>query len=191
MPRVSFKEHEERLRDTERHLVRIGVTTEVQEALSRKYGVNERTVRGWIAEVRRRWAEGAANEEKDAGVPLREIRRHQIREMLLGVYAQAQNRRVVVKDAQGRPVVDRKGEVVTRVEPSLAASLQALKQLRAVDGVDLPRVQHVHLTGGVAAEDPLRDKSVAEQRFFLERGRWPAPDELPLVNGHDPAELDS
>lgn len=179
MARISAVEMRQRLRDTERHLVRLGTTGAVEEALSKKYGVNERTVRAWIKKVREQWEAEALAEEQELGIPLREVRRQHIRQMLLDIHAQAQSRSRVVKDAKGDPVIvedPNTGEKrpLTRNDPNTSASLQVIKQLRFLDALDQPRVKHVHLSGALAdSTDEYKDRTPAEQAFYLSKGRWP------------------
>lgn len=181
VPRLSNGERERRIRDTENHLIRLGRTRAVEEALSKRYGVARRTVRKWIQWVRAEWAEQAKEEEKALGMTIREARRLQHRQMLQDLWAQAASRTEVVRDKEGNVVMEeRDGDTrpAVRPNPNYHAMLQASKQLRYLDALDQPAVKHVHMTGGVSEKDPMEGRTLKEQVFYLEKGRWPTKKEL-------------
>lgn len=164
---------EAKLRDTERHLVSLGHRASVVEVLSKKYSVTSYTVESWINKVRRRWAKQAEEEEKALGVPLREGRRTHLRFMLLEIHAKASARTEVVRDKNGNVVIEN-GRPVVRPNPNLQASLQVMRQLRALDALDAPRVQHVHHSGSVETTVDHRVRSADEDAYFLRHGRYPS-----------------
>lgn len=182
MGRTNKLDMERRLRDCEKHLVALGRTAAVKEALSKKYDVSQDTVKRWIAKVRQQWVEEARTEEQASGVPLREGRRVHLREMLLDLHAKAQSRTQTVIGADGKVIMisDGKGgeRPLLRPHPNNGVSLQVMRQLRALDALDQPKVKHVHHSGSIASVDPDADRTPDEERFYLTHGRWPTKKEL-------------
>jgi hypothetical protein len=187
MARVTKEEINRRLADTERHLISLGRVAAVQDALAKKYDVSRDTVRKWVARIRKQWAEEARKEEEASGVPLREARRLHIRQMLLDLHAQAQSRTEIVRDADGAVVMvdDGRGgkRPMVRPNPNYNGSLQCIRQLRALDALDQPKVKHVHHSGAIGTVDPDADRTEAEERFYLANGRWPTKKELAASSG--------
>lgn len=186
MARISREEKSKRIRDTEKAILALGRTSAVCEVLAKKYRVNERTVRNWIAEVREEWVKLAVEEEKKLGMPIREARRIQVREMLLEIHAKAQARTRAILDKNGQPVKlkDAKGNerVAREPHPNMSASLQVMRQLRLLDALDAPKVKiHQHM-GGIADKDPHGERSEDEWRFFLSNGRFPTKRELAAIS---------
>lgn len=131
------EDHQERLAETERVLVRLRASFRVEAHLVKKYGVASRTARYWIAAVKKRWKDEAVVEDRTA-------KRNEMRVTLNEVVYEAMTRTAVVKDTDGKVVLDANpnsptfGRPVVRQQPDLQRALHAAAQLRALDGLDAP-----------------------------------------------------
>jgi hypothetical protein len=118
--------------DTEEYLVRIRSHTKVKRALADKYDVRPDTVKSWIAEVHKRWRAAASTEDRDA-------RRDAMRVTLNELLSMAMNRTELVRDADGKVVIDpTTNQPARRTRPDVQRALHATHQLRALDGLDSP-----------------------------------------------------
>lgn len=180
MARVGKEEREKRLAACAEALLTLGRVALVQEAMAEMFGVTPLAVRRWIYAVRKQWAEEAALEEKaaaESGLPLRESRRHHTRQMLFQLHGKAMSRTEIMKDSLGNPIEDKDGNIREIAKPNYSASLQALRQLRALDALDQPKVTRIMHSGSVQTGSSVEGRTQAEEVFFLQHGRWPTKKE--------------
>jgi hypothetical protein len=139
MARISQEEMAERLADTAELMVRLRSSYQVERHLARKYGVNPRTCRDWMAKVR------AARRAEASSVDVDNLR-DDMRESLNTVAALALGRNAVVKNDDGtvvmtevtRPDGSIERRPTYRANPDLQRALHALRELMHLDG--LPKV---------------------------------------------------
>jgi hypothetical protein len=168
--KVSAEELELRLSETARLLIRRRSYTEVERELSNRYSVDARTTRRWIRKVKDRWrAEADVEGAGDA--------RADLVQQLDAVLASAWSHMVIVKDADGNPVVDQNpsspgfGKPLVRNEPKTQQILHAISQLRALKGADRPIQAKITLDGDINLMPDvsvLPDEVAAQLRKALE-----------------------
>lgn len=118
--------------DVEEYLVRVRSHTKIKRALAEKYDVKPRQVSTWIAEVHARWRAQAGGEDRD-------LKRDAMRVVLNELLSLAMNRTEIVRDKDGKVVVDpATGQPARRARPDVQRALHATHQLRALDGLDSP-----------------------------------------------------
>lgn len=119
--------------DVEDHLVRLP-EGRVKAQLVAKYKVHPATVGKWIKEVYARFKASAVPDEA------RENRRNLMRLRLETIQSMALNKSVVLRNPDGKPVMDPKdpSKPVRVAAPDLKNALDACKQLRDLDGLDEP-----------------------------------------------------
>lgn len=143
MSRASQEVFAARLAETEQTMIRLRSSYRVEQALSQKYNVQRRQVRRWMQQVRKKWKEEASGEEQD-----RTTLRADMDKTLNEIIAQAFTRTVVVKDADGNPMLDPNpnsntyGKPIIKANPDLQRALHALIQLRALHALDQPAQIH-------------------------------------------------
>lgn len=137
MSKASKDQVDERLRDTERLLIRRRSYSDVERELANKHGVTKRTARKWIQQVRARWREESDAEDAPEA-------RAALVEQLNAVISDAWNHREVVKDGDGKVVLDQNpaspgyGKPILKPSPRHQQILHAVSQLRALQGADKP-----------------------------------------------------
>lgn len=118
--------------DVEEYLVRVRSYAKVKRALADKYDVTPKHVTEWIKVVHERWRADAKDED-------RETKRDGMRATLNEIVSLAMNRTEIVRDGDGKPVIDPKtNQPMRRARPDLQRALHATHQLRALDGLDMP-----------------------------------------------------
>lgn len=136
MVRTSLHQIAERLAFTSQAMTRLRATHLVLREVSQHFGVNERTVVGWMRKVREQRRAEASDVD-------REVARDQLRADYNAVVSMALNRTEVVKDKDGGPMLDSSGRPMVRAKPDLGHALQALRELANLDGLPEP-VKHEH-----------------------------------------------
>lgn len=137
MPRVAQEQYEEQLAETEAAMVRLRSSYRVETTLAKKFSVHPRTVRKWMAAVRKRWKASASEID-------RESHRNDLAATLNEVIFQAMNKSFIVKNDDGTVVVDTNpasptyGKPIVKANPDLQRVLHGVMQLRSLYGVDAP-----------------------------------------------------
>jgi len=149
--------------DVEDHLVRLP-EGRVKGQLITKYKVHPSTVGKWIKEVFARMRKAS---EGDA-IEVRENRRNLMRLRLETAHSMALNKSVLVRDPNGKPIPDPKdpSKPMRIAAPDLKNGLDACKQLRELDGLDMPVKVETTTTGATTTTHKLDEDS----RKALERG---------------------
>lgn len=151
MARVAKEEHEEHLAATEEALVKLRSQWRVIQHLTKRYNVAQRTARRWIQEVQSKWGQEAALFD-------RKTERSSMRATLNEILAAALGRTIVVKDDDGKVVLDpQTGRPVVKANPDLQRALHAATQLRMLDGLD--EAQKIKVEGQILTDKPLPDMS--------------------------------
>lgn len=149
MPRTSKEEHEDHLAACEEALVKLRSQWRVIQHLVKRFSISTRTARRWILEVHQKW--GAEAVQFD-----RKTDRSFMRATLNEILASALGRTIVVKDDDGKVVLDpQTGYPVIKANPDLQRALHAATQLRALDGLD--EAQKIKVEGGIILDKPLPD----------------------------------
>lgn len=155
MSRTSNEEHEEHLAATEEALVKLRSQWRVIQHLMKRFKgpsgqpISKRTARRWILEVHQKW--GAEAVQFD-----RKNDRSFMRATLNEILASALGRTIVVKDDDGKVVLDpQTGYPILKANPDLQRALHAATQLRALDGLD--EAQKIKVEGGIVLDKPLPD----------------------------------
>lgn len=145
-PNPSHNEREERLLIVEEMLYRrLLSTSTIERDLSVNFGVTSRTVRTYIAMVRRR----AAKRERSEAAP--RIDRGSLTEALVDVYNECRNQR----DRHGNPRPDNK------------TALRALHELGALHGLHIRKIELTGADGGPLKVSP--DEAARQLREQIER----------------------
>lgn len=164
MGKASKDQLDERLRDTERLLVRRRSYSDVERELSGTHKVSKRTARKWITAVRARWRAEADTETADDS-------RAALIAQLDAVIASAWSHAEVVKNDDGTVVVDMDpssrgyGKPVLKPAPKHQQVLHAVTQLRALLGADKPNRTIVTLDGdlNMLPDLPVLPETVEKQ----------------------------
>jgi hypothetical protein len=163
--RPAREELEERLGETEAHLVRLRVSDRVEIVLARKYGVSRRTVRRWVQTVHEKWAA----ESQDDSASKRAMRRSDYRSVLNDALALAMNRTKIEADEHG--------SMRKAPDPDIKTALHVVAQLRKLDAVDAPEAPvRVDLGGRVEHEHAASASGMAALEAFLVGRARPTPD---------------
>ncbi len=121
--------------DVEDHMVRLP-EGRVKGQLVTKYQVDPSTVSKWMREVLARMRKAGKVDAEE----LRENRRNLMRLRLETAHSMAVNKSVIVRDPTGKPIIDPATKKPMRTAaPDLKNGLDALKQLRDLDGLDEPK----------------------------------------------------
>lgn len=114
------------------HMIRLRVDDRVKPTLVKKYNVHPQTVSKWMAEVRARLRASAKDSDH-------EDKRNLMRATLNTLLSMAINKSVVVRNPDGKPVIDTQTQKPVKVAaPDLKEALNACKQLRDLDALDMP-----------------------------------------------------
>lgn len=120
--------------DVEDHLIRLASEGGVIQRLIAKYGVSHKQVREWISEVYARYRKAQEDNPQ-----IREDRRNLMRARIETIHSMAVNKQITLRNPDGKPVMDPVRNTPVRVpSPDLKNALDACKQLRELDGLDMP-----------------------------------------------------
>lgn len=138
--------------DVEDHMVRLP-EGRVVGTLTTKYQVDPSTVRKWVREVFARMKKAGKVDSEE----LRQDRRNLMRLRLDTMHSMAINKSILVRDMNGKPVMDAAGKPMRIAAPDLKNGLDACKQLRDLDGLDEPVKTESKNTNTNVNESKLND----------------------------------
>lgn len=142
MARTTQEIYAQRLAETEQTMIRLRSSYRVEKHLAEKFGVLPRQVRRWMHQIRVKWKAEATTEDQD-----REALRAEMHQTLNDILAQAMQRTVIVKDADGNPLLDQATKrPIVKSNPDLQRALHACIQLRNLHALDEPAKSHVKVT---------------------------------------------
>lgn len=160
--RARGEEKEARTREIEDAMARRMPFSQIEAYFMKRWGVSARTVRRYMQDVRTMWAEEAQAED-------RVERRTHMRASLNSIYAKAMTRTVVVKDADGKPILDGNGRPLTIESPDTRSAIQAARTLIQLDGLDDPALLRVSVEAKVEHSTTEAGRAALEA-FLLGRG---------------------
>lgn len=177
MPRKPKEDYEAAMDATATALITLRRPSRVVAHLQERFGIARRTGYRYIELVRERWAK----EEAPATAEGRAIHQNSIRATINEVMTHAWNRRKVVKDSSGNPVMDpATGRPTTVADPDLRTVLDCTKQLRELDAMDeakSPTPVPIIPMVADAAGKTMGKLTNAELIEYARTGRLPAPSE--------------
>jgi hypothetical protein len=170
------------LADVEQIMLTVRRPLLVQQHIATRFGVSLRTARRYVSEVYKKWRDH--EKQFDTAPALRESRRNNARATFELVVALAINRTEVVKNEDGKVLLDEREFLgdpalkqrnpafklpVTRPKPDLMRVIHALNAWRHLDGLDEPLKAQLNIVG-LGESLPDLDAMPEEARRHLVAG---------------------